>query len=110
MSRSKGELLLLEDVNWLTSDARGMRMVARLMHESGYFNAPMIGEAERLNFLNGQRGAVHWLFKTLVANFPDRLLRCLDEFSQASDARRTDDTDDGPEPIPGSDPRTESGS
>lgn len=105
--RSKAERLLLEDIDWLTSDARGMRVVARLMQQSGYFNDPISGEHGLLNFLNGQRSAAHWLFKALVANWPDRLIRCLDEFSQASDARSDPDRDAGLEPFPGSSPGTE---
>jgi hypothetical protein len=97
---SKAELLLLEDLDWLTGDPRGMRMVARLMHETGYFDPPYEGSAERLNFNAGRRHAVHFLFKAIVAHCPDRLIRCLEEFSQSSDARRTD-AESEPDADPG---------
>ena len=108
--RSKAERLLLEDLDWQTSDPRGMRNVARLMQQSGYFNDPFSGDGGLLNFVNGQRASVHWLFKALVATWPDRLIRCLDEFSQASDARPDADSDAGAESLPGSDAGSESDS
>jgi hypothetical protein len=98
--RSRAERLLLEDLDWLTNDPRGMRMVARLIYESGYFDAPYEGTAERLNFNAGKRHSVHFLFKAIVAHSPDRLIRCLEEFSQSSDARRTDAESD-PDADPG---------
>jgi hypothetical protein len=98
--RTRAERLLLEDIDWLTSDPRGMRMVARLMHESGYFDPPYEGTVERLNFNAGRRHSGHFLFKAVVAHFPDRLIRCLEEFSQSSDARRTD-ADSDPDADPG---------
>jgi hypothetical protein len=87
--KSKAELLLLQDVKWLLSDPRGMRTVARLMQETGYFDPPFRGDVERLNFHAGRRHAGHWLLNLIVANYPTSLLECLDELSQASDARRT---------------------
>jgi hypothetical protein len=108
--RSKAERLMLEDLDWLTSDPRGMRFVARLMQWSGYFDPPYSCNTELQNFNAGRRATVHPLFNTLVANWADRLIRCLDEFSQASDARSDPDHDAGPESFPGSSSGTESGS
>jgi hypothetical protein len=88
--KSKAELLFLEDLDWLVRDARGLRMLARLMQESGYFDPPHAGAVEQLNFNAGRRHSVHFLFKALVANCPNVILECLDEFSQSSNARRTD--------------------
>lgn len=88
--KSKAELLFLEDLDWLVRDQRGLRMLARLMQESGYFEPPHEGAVERLNFNAGRRYSVHFLFKALVAHCPNVILECLDEFSQSSNARRTD--------------------
>ena len=72
--KSKAELLFLEDLDWLIRDPRGMRMVARLMRESGYFDPPHEGSAERLNFNAGRRHLCISFSTALVANWPDRLI------------------------------------
>jgi hypothetical protein len=100
---SKAEQLLREDVNWLTGDRRGMRIVARLMRETAYFDPPFGGNVERLNFHAGRRHAGHWLFNLIVATTPDRLLACVEELSQASHARPGSDPDPGTDAGPESD-------
>jgi hypothetical protein len=97
---SKAEQLLREDVDWLTRDPRGMRLVARLMQETAYFDPPFGGDVERLNFHAGRRHAGHWLFRVIVATNPDRLLVCVEELSQASHARSGSDPDAGTDAGP----------
>jgi hypothetical protein len=96
MRKTKAELQTEKDLDWLTDDSRGRRILWRLFSQAGTLGGYGRLDHASLAFKAGQRDLVQPIFAVLVSNWPPRLTALLTENqrdSAASDNGTSSDAD-----------------
>lgn len=93
MRKTKAEIQAEKDLDWLTDDVRGRRILWRLFSAAGVFGGYGRLDHASLAFRSGQRELVQPVFTVLVSNYPSRLTALLVENQQESAARERDTSD-----------------
>jgi hypothetical protein len=89
----------LLDLDWLSADERGRRLLYRLMLETGFTKyAAVVSDPHAVMFNAGRQSIAEPFLRPLLTRWPDRLALALRENQQATDDRAGDHGDGNERP------------